>query len=567
MQQFIGILTAIALFVTASGCQTTAEQKLAAIKSQPAINLTSSLPAAFSTKASPPNLQARSTSQNIATPVEQVSFEASAKPTDLTNENQGAFAAKAMPAKAANLYYEDFNTPAQQDGPQNAQTLNLQELLQSVADCFPEIEIAINEIDAADGKVLASWGSFDRTLSAHSIAQPLGFYQTYRNGAGLDQPLFSGGSVYGTYRIGDGDFEPWFGERETNEGGEFKAGFSLPLAKDRNIDARRAKLYASGFQRDQVQSNIGGRLLQLQRIASQAYWDWVASGQSVQIQQRLLDLAVERTQQILDRIEAEDLAKIAKIDNDRFIAKRKNNLIKARRLLEKASIKLSLFYRDNECVPQIPDAKQLPQEFPPSKEILDAQLQSDIAKALVIRPEIAELAALRNEANIQLQYAQNLTLPKVDLKGFAGQDIGGAASSKGDKTPFELQVGVLAAVPIQRREGQGKIQAAQAKLAQIEAKLKLTSDKIGIEIRDAASAVNAAHNQILQSTENLRLTKESLGLGKEAFTEGEISLIELNIYETSVADAELELLDAQFKYFFYRAIYKTAIRREAFVKE
>ena len=447
--------------------------------------------------------------------------------------------------------------------PVNQNQLTVQQVLNSVAECYPEIEIAIGEIESANGKVLASWGEFDQVFAAHSISQPLGFYQTYQNGVGLSRPLYGGGEVYGTYRIGDGNFEPWYGERETNEGGEFKAGFSIPLVKDRNIDQRRAQLLSSGFQRDQVEANVDSRLLQFQRFATQAYWDWVASGQSVQIQQRLLKLAQERVSQIEVRINSGDLPRIAQIDNDRFIAKRKNSVIKARRSLEKAAIKLSMFWRDQNCSPVVVQSDQLPMTFPNAQRVLENQLLADIDTALSIRPELQELVAARKEVCVDLQYAENLTLPKLDLKGFAGQDVGGATSSKGDKTPFELQIGVLAEVPLQRRKGLGKIRAAQGKFTQIDAKTRFVSDKIRAEIQDAASAVNAAYEQIEQSVENVRLTRESLELGRVSFDEGDIDLIALNIYETAVADAELQLLDAKFKYFFYRAIYQTAIEGDA----
>ena len=437
--------------------------------------------------------------------------------------------------------------------------ISLDQVIDSVRNCYPEIEIAIGEIESANGKILASWGEFDQVFTGHSISQPLGFYQTYRNGVGLSRPLYNGGEVYGTYRIGDGNFEPWYGERETNEGGEFKAGFSLPLLKDRNIDERRAKLLASGYQRDQIESNVEARLLQFQRFATQAYWDWVASGRAVKIQQQLLDLANTRVDQIRIRLEAGDVAEIIQIDNDRLIAKRKNSLIKARRQLEKSAIKMSLFWRDSQCQPTIADASQVPTEFPLSVQIESGQRDADIENAFNVRPELIELAAARREACIDLRYAENLTLPKVDFKGFAGQDVGGETSSTGDKTPFELQLGVLAEVPIQRRKGFGKIRVAQGKLAQIEAKIRFSSDKIRGEIQDAASGVNAAVDQIEQSQENLRLTQKSLELGRIYFEEGEIDLLALNIYESAAADAGLELLDAQLKYFYYRTVYETAI--------
>ncbi len=458
--------------------------------------------------------------------------------------------------------------PVQQSLNDFAQSgIRLDQVLQSVAECYPEIEIAIGEIESANGKVLASWGEFDRVLTGHSISQPLGFYQTYRNGIGLNRPLYGGGEVYGTYRIGDGNFEPWYGERETNEAGEFKAGFSLPFLKDRDIDERRAKLLTSGLQRDQVNANVDSRLLQFQRFATQAYWDWVASGQAVQVQNRLLQLANTRVSQIKTRVDSGDLAQIAQIDNDRLIAKRKNDLIKANRSLEKAAIKLSLFWRDANCCPIIASKSDLPIDFPNAISIDTQQLESDIATALTVRPELLELQAKRREICVDRRYAENLTLPKLDVKGFAGQDIGGETSSLGDKTPFQLQLGVFYEVPLERRKGLGKIQAANGKLTQVDSKIRLVSDKIGAELRDAASAVNAASEQIEQSRENLRLTRESLRLGRISFNEGDIDLITLNIYEAAVADAELQLLDAQYKFFFYQAVYDTARTGVAFDRQ
>jgi outer membrane protein TolC len=439
-----------------------------------------------------------------------------------------------------------------------ATPITLNRILDSVTDFYPEIEIAIGEIEAADGKVLSSLGRFDSVFAADSISQPLSFYKNYRNGVGVAQPLFRGGEVYGTYRIGRGKFEPWYGERATDEGGEFKAGFALPLLKDRAIDARRTALRSAEANRDLVSADVESRLLLFQRLATQFYWDWVASGRAVQTQQKLLDLARQRVKQINERVEKGDLATIAQIDNDRFIAKRQNDLIKAQRFLEKAAIKLSLFYRDQNGSPIIAKSNQLPNNFPQTQRITDDQRNSDITTAITVRPELLALAAARRLASVELQYANNLTLPKLDVKGFASKDIGPLASPLGDKRPFELNVGLIAEVPIQRREALGKIQTAQAKLSQLDGKIRLTTDKIRAELQDATSAVNAAYDQIEQSQKNAELARRSLELGRKAFDAGDIGLIELNIYETAVADAELQLLEAFFKYFFSRANYEAA---------
>ncbi len=442
--------------------------------------------------------------------------------------------------------------------------LQLDEVLLSVIECYPLIDVAIGELEAAEGKIITSFGEFDSILAARSESQALGFYQNYRNGVDLVQPLYGGGEVFGGYRIGRGNFEPWYGERETNDAGEFKVGFALPFLKDRFIDSRRADLFRARAGQQQVESSVNARLLQFQRFAMQAYWDWLAAARAVEVQQQLLDLALRRVDQIAGRIEKGDLAEIARIDNDRFIAGRRNELIKARRSVEKAAIKLSLFYRDGDCQPIIATAEQVPDSLPDFGPIGMEQLDFDVAQALAIRPELTELQAARRMACVDLRQAQNLTLPALDAAGFAAQDIGAEASPLGDKTPFQLELGMFAEVPLQRREGRGKIRIAEGKIAQIDAKLQFVCEKIRAELQDAASAVNAAFEQIQQSQMNVELSQRSLELGRQLFDAGDIDLIELNIYETSVADAELLLISAYFKYFFNLAAYETARSGTAF---
>jgi outer membrane protein TolC len=442
--------------------------------------------------------------------------------------------------------------------------LVLPDVLLSVSRSYPEIEIAIGEIESANGKVLAAWGEFDTIASAHSISQPLGFYQTYRNGVGLTRPLYEGGEVYSTYRIGDGNFEPWYGERETNEGGEFKAGFSLPVLKDRFIDKRRADLLKSGAQRREVRADVESRLLLFQRFATQAYWDWVAAGRAVLIQRQLLGLANERVENIRFRVEAKDLAIIAELSNNQFISKRQYAVVAAERGLEKAAIKLSIFNRDASGVPIIATPNQLPDSLPAAGRLTLEQIIADANNALAIRPELVALQAARESACIDRRYAENLMLPKLDMKGFLGQDVGGETSSLGDKTPFEAQLGIFAEVPIERRSGLGKRQAALGKINQIDAKTRIVQDKIRAEIQDAASALNASYDQIQQAQQNVELAEKSLRVAREElFESGDIDLLSLNIYETLFADARLKLLDAQFKYFVFQAIYETAISGQA----
>ena len=437
--------------------------------------------------------------------------------------------------------------------------LLLPEVLQSVYTSYPLIEVAMAELTSADGKTLASWGSFDSVLSGYSISKPLGFYETYRNGAKLSRPLWNGGEVYSGYRIGRGVFEPWYQERQTNEGGEFKTGIKQPLLKGFAIDGRRANIQTAFLERQRLEPDIRARVIGMQLAASQTYWKWVAAGQVVRMQERIVELARQRNETLIKQVKEGDLPKITEIDNGRFIAKRQVKLVESRRKVQEAAIKLSLFFRDEAGEPIVVDDDRLPCDFPDPSIIDQTAVEADIAAALQQRPELLELDFQRRQVEVALCYAKNSTLPKLDAYAEAGQDVGEPTSSKRDKSELEIEMGIQAEVPLQRREALGKIQAARGKLAQIDAKRRFTIDKIRSQVQDAVSALNNAYERIRQARENLRLTEQSLRLGRLRFEEGDIDIIDLNIYETSLADAELLLIEAEFEYFSALAEYLAAL--------
>ena len=49
--------------------------------------------------------------------------------------------------------------------------LSLEKVFESVESCLPQIEMAMQQIEAADGNLMASMGKFDTVLSGHSLAQ------------------------------------------------------------------------------------------------------------------------------------------------------------------------------------------------------------------------------------------------------------------------------------------------------------------------------------------------------------------------------------------------------------
>jgi len=418
------------------------------------------------------------------------------------------------------------------------------DVLISVTETFPAIREAALIRNLALGNQTSALGEFDDKLQAHTINQPLGFYENYRHGAGWKKPLLLGGEAYVDYRMGRGTYEPWFRERETNEAGEFSAGFSTPLLQNRAIDPRRTALQLAALDVQRANPELFQQVLAVQYEAALAYWDWIAAAKQYEIALELMRLAEERVDRIETQIKAGDVATIVGIDNRRLLAMRREKLIENRQKLDSTAIKLSLFYRNDQGRPLLPTMESQPKDFPPLPTA-NVDLDLEIQRAIANRPELAILNIVESQTRAELRLAINQQLPDLAFGTEVSQDIGGQTSSKNDKQPLILEAGLIGSVPVQRRKAIGKAQALRAKLGQIDAKRELTGDKIANEVRQAVTILEAAKLRLEQSRLTRDLARQTLEAGEIAFAAGDIDILLLNIYEQAFADAGSDVINSQ----------------------
>lgn len=434
--------------------------------------------------------------------------------------------------------------------------LTLDHVQQSVLATYPLLIAELEGRRIAAGAQLEAWGSFDTKLSGAAINQPLGDYENYRYALGLKQPTMWGGEIYSGYRIGRGEFEPWYKERETDDGGEFKAGIAVPFAQNRAIDLRRAELRKTTFGVAGVEFGIQGQLIAFIQSAALTYWEWVAAGEVYRISEALLDLARARVAYLEEQVDAERLPPIALIDNQRLIVSREAKLIEAQQKLQVSAIKLSLFLRDPGGVPIVPSPSLLPERLPEPEPFASEQLESDIAVALSNRPEIRELLNLRQQLEVDLSLARNLVLPAVDGTLGVSQDVGqdATSSAKGpfgpnDKDELILEAGLLVEVPLQRRKARGKMLAAEAKLAQNAAKLGFMRNKVTADVQQTAASLAAAYAQYQRATEAVELNRQLEEAERIRLQEQRSDLLLLNLREQATADAALARVEAWLAWF------------------
>ncbi len=438
-------------------------------------------------------------------------------------------------------------------------TLSLETVLRSVENDYPLLAAVFQERGITAGQLVAAEGPFNTNLVGEGKSVPLGFYQYTIGDMYLEKANWRGGKSFAGYRIGTGPTFPiWFGDLETNTGGEFRAGYTQSLLQGLAIDKRRAEFRKAQIARATAEPVIIGQRIDFMRAGAIAYWEWVAAGRKYIIAQQVLRTAVERNKVLAERVRRGDAAEIEQTDNQRIVVDREAKLIASGRKFQETAIKLSLFFRDAEGLPALPDPVQLPHEFPLPQPAIPEGLGRDVQLAMQFRPELRELTLKRQSVSVELSLAQNQMLPQLDSYTKVAKDLG-TESPPIDKTPFQLEAGLVGGVPLERSAAIGSTRAAQAALAQVSAKTRWYQDKITADVQDTVSALIATYSQLRPRREAVQLTYRMEVAERRKYELGDSNLFVLNLRELDTRDAAALEVDAILAYFIATADYHAAL--------
>jgi len=205
-----------------------------------------------------------------------------------------------------------------------AQTpLSLDEVLKSVEDNYPPLLATLAERDIAEGDILQALGRFDLVLGAGVDSDRFGYYPNQRATIGFDQPLATwGSSMYGGWRVGQGDFAAYDGRNATRSLGEWRGGVRLPLVRNREIDDRRGNLEKARIGRRIADLSVDQQRLVVRQMATRRYWDWAAAGQRLRIAHDVLRVAEERDAALREASQLGQIPAIEVTENQRQILQR-----------------------------------------------------------------------------------------------------------------------------------------------------------------------------------------------------------------------------------------------------
>jgi outer membrane protein TolC len=428
-----------------------------------------------------------------------------------------------------------------------AQPVALPDVLRSVEDHFPLIEAAERDRDVADAELLAAEGAFDPQWRTRVAAGPLGYYQPLTLDTALTQPTtLWGAQLFVGYRFGQGlsytGIPIYDGKLETNSLGEVRAGVAIPLWRNGPIDRARANVRRAEIGRTVASLGVAQQRLEAARAATVAYWEWVAAGRRVAVAEALLRLAEARDEGLGTRVARGDLPAFERTDNARAIVQRQGFVVAARRALEQTAIALSLYLRDAGGRPALPDPARLPGALP-EPAALPAGCAARTARAAAgRRPEVRRLEAQRAQQEVERELAENQRRPAVDLVVAVSQDLGDGPQSR---RPPVLEAGLVLDIPLRNRAADGRARAASATAARLDAQAEMARDRANADLRDAASAMEAARQRWSLAQTELGLAEGLAGQERTRLALGEGTLLVLNLREQAAAEASLREVDAR----------------------
>jgi hypothetical protein len=271
-------------------------------------------------------------------------------------------------------------------------TLNLMDVVFNVEKNFPLLVATMQDLMIARSELITAEGAFDSSLRSGATAST-GYYQNQRFDTIIEQPTpVNGTSFFAGYRLGRGEFAPYYGERATNRYGEVRAGARVPLLRDRTIDKNRAGIQSSTIGLKIADLNVTQQKVEIIKNAMLRYWDWIASVEKLKIAKNIYNIAKDRQDQIQKRVKAGDLPRIEETENKRIVLQRKSQLVAFEQLLINSANELSIYLMTDENKSYIPSEDEVP-ENPFSQLTEDTiNIETVVESAIKNRPEKKSLS-------------------------------------------------------------------------------------------------------------------------------------------------------------------------------
>lgn len=421
-------------------------------------------------------------------------------------------------------------------------TLDLMMLLESIDKHYPQIRIAHLEVIKAHGKLIHAKGQFDPALEATTSSQPVGGYINNYGDTQLTIPtLYNGVKLFAGYRNGEGNWPVYFQNFLTNSGGEYRAGLSFPLLRDRLIDKERTGLLSSAQLLLLKQQDAEAVKIKIYQDAIKAYWQWVEAGLQLKIFKQLLHLAKVRQHAIEQQANQGDLPKLTISENLQQIIQREQFLNQGQMIFEQAGINLSIYLRGKNARPLVPREDTLP-----PMPTLPSEALKEIDVPIRQHPGLKKLGHYANMMKLKRNQARNELLPQLDARAYTFKQNGTGGYPL--LIPQAAMVGVSFKFPLLQRQAKGRLIQAENELRQVRVERKFLFEQLRNEFSNILIGIQRSRRQITLLQKELLLAQTVQQGESKKFHQGDSTLFLVNQREQLTTQVQLNTLHAQIQF-------------------
>lgn len=433
-------------------------------------------------------------------------------------------------------YAQDFRITAQQP-------TRLADVIRSTSQFYPSIQAAQARIREKEADSLAAMGAFDPRIDGNVSSRLGGFYDGSAGGAGLYKNLpILGAEIFTEYAISDGSFPVYEDRLVTANTGEARIGLALSLLRDRDIDNERFAMLKADLETDIAGLGLENKRIAIYQQAYVAYTRWLVSARLLDAYEELLSVAVVRGEALERQVSSGDVAEILLIENEQAILQREGLVVDANRQLELSAERLSLFLRSGEGLPTYPAYDESLTVPVDAEEFLNLPVSQIVELALRNRPDIAAAKVLQEQLQLEIQLAENLAKPQLDLKFYSARDFGNAPDNRlGTDHVVELSF----SIPLETRTARGKRASANERLIGVGYDLRLLIDEAERDMRSSLVNLRATSELKDVALRELEVAQTLADAEARRFEAGTSDYFLLNVRERMLGEAQLRRWQAE----------------------
>jgi outer membrane protein TolC len=234
-----------------------------------------------------------------------------------------------------------------------------------------------------------------------------------------------------------------------------------------------------------------------------AYYDLIAAGEQVTVQEQALQLAEKLLAENKKRVEVGAMAPLDEKQAEAQVASSRADLLSAQQLqaTRENDLKalLAAEYSDWQMVIVLPSDRLLvvPQAF---------NVQASWMNGLVLRPELIQSRLTIEKQGITIEYAKNQLYPLLNVTGRYGlsglsRDYGGFFQQIGDGQFQSAGVGVQLTVPLGNSAARNNLKVAKANKDQLLLQLKKQEQDVMVQIDNAVKTAKTSLQRVSATAE------------------------------------------------------------------